>query len=49
MKFYEILIFFCIYDDKIAVTQNYFSRLFHLLCIPLDFQEKNSHFHDNDP
>ena len=25
-----------------------FSRLFHLLCIPLDFQEKHSHLHDND-
>ena len=40
--------FLCIYDDKIAVTQNYFSRIVHLLCIPLDFQEKHSYFKDCD-
>ena len=38
----------CIYDGKVVVARNYFSyrRIFHLLCIPSEFQDKCSYFKD---
>ena len=40
--------FFVSMMKRLLSHRTNFSRLFHSLCIPLDFQEKHSHFHDKD-
>ena len=45
---WNIDFFFVSMMTSLLSHRTIFSRLFHLLCIPFDFQEKHNHFHDND-
>ena len=42
---WNIVFFFVSMMTRLLSYRTIFSRLFHLSCIPLDFQEKHSHFH----